>query len=838
MKVFELAKELELPAKDVLEQVQKLGMDAKSNFATLDAAEVEKLKKAFKEPSKQAGTARKEGAAKAQLEGARKVRKRIIPKPVQPEAVPEKVAEASEADKPEEAAEASPAQAAPEKEAQAAPTAPAVAAEAAPAKEEHKPHMPPPRPARKIKVISQAERPATSTAGRAEGGFKDKPKGRHGEVDHEEEERKKHIKRAAHGHRKDVPAFEDDGDDTPRPVKATTATSYAGKQRAVKWVKPRGGKSARKEKSKHIFNARKKDIIITHNVTVSELASFIGVRANQIIKTLLELEIEATTNDVLDEETIRLIADEHNIEIRLEIKSLEDALEVEEDNPEDLLVRPPVVTVMGHVDHGKTSLLDYIRKANVTAGEAGGITQHIGAYLVQTQQGPITFLDTPGHAAFTAMRARGATATDIVILVVAADDGPRPQTIEAISHSQAAGVPIIVAINKSDKPDAHPDKVKQQLMEHELVAEDFGGDVPMIPVSAHTGEGVEKLLEMVTLQSEIMELNANPKRDAEGVVVESQLDKGRGNLCTLLVQKGTLKIGDCFVVGSEFGRVRSMRNDQGESITEALPSTPVEIGGLNGLPQAGDSFQVGKNEKTVRQIAEMRGSQEKEAKQAKAKAVSLENLFSHLEGPEQKNLNLIIKADVVGSAEALVDALHKLGNEEVAVKCLHSAVGAITQTDVALAQASEAIIIGFNVRPDTQAKKAAQNEQIDIRLYSVIYECLEDVTKALEGMLTPIVREELQGKAEILEVFTIPKVGVIAGSKVVEGKIVRDAPIRVFRDNVLIHDGHLASLQRFKDQAKDVQTGFECGIGVQSYKDLRVGDVLESYFRLETAATL
>ncbi|MDX2470122.1 MAG: translation initiation factor IF-2, partial [SAR324 cluster bacterium] len=595
----------------------------------------------------------------------------------------------------------------------------------------------------------------------------------------------------------------------------------------------------KKEKKPHLFNARKKDLVIGETIFVGELASLIGIKAGQIIKTLMNLGIMVTVNESVDAETAQLVAAEYEVEVRVEIKSVEDTLDIAEDKSEDIVVKAPVVTIMGHVDHGKTSLLDKIRSANVTDGEAGGITQHIGAYNVVLEDGSkICFLDTPGHEAFTAMRARGANATDIVILVVAADDGPRPQTIEAINHSKAAGVPIIVAINKCDKDGATPDKVVQQLMEHELISEDFGGDIPMVQVSAHSGLGIDKLLEAIHLQAEIMELTANPTRTAEGVVIESRLDKGRGNICTVLVQNGTLKIGDCYVVGQEFGRVRAMWDDKGNSLKVAPPSTPVEVVGLNGLPFAGDTFQVGVDEKTVRQIAEARTNKAKAKVQASEVVVTLENIFEIASAAEKTNLNLIIKADVVGSMEALSASLQKLGNDEVSVKVIHSAVGGITQTDIALAHASQAIVIGFNVRPDGQAKKNAKNDQVDIKLYSIIYECIEDVTQALEGLLQPIVREEIQGKAEVLEVFTIPKVGVIAGTKIVEGKFMRDSPVRVFRDDVLIYEGQLASLQRFKDSVKEVATGFECGIGIQSYKDLKAKDILESYQRIETAAKL
>ncbi len=614
----------------------------------------------------------------------------------------------------------------------------------------------------------------------------------------------------------------------------------AAKRRMSKSAKRRekAKKQAEAKKEKHVFNPRQKELIVGEFITVGDLAGIIGIKVPEIIKTLMSLGIMATITQSIDGETAALVASEHGIELKVQFESIEDAIDQEEDQDQDLELRPPVVTIMGHVDHGKTSLLDKIRKSNVTDDEAGGITQHIGAYHVKTAEGRITFLDTPGHEAFTAMRARGANVTDIVILVVAADDGPRPQTIEAIHHAKAAEVAIIVAINKCDKPDANPEKTIQQLMEHELVSEEFGGDTPMMKVSAKSGEGISKLLEMVHLQAEIMELKANPNRLAQGVVIESKVDKGRGNVATILIQNGTLTVGDNYVVGTEYGRVRAMWNDRAKKISEARPAIPVEIVGLNGVPKAGDPFNVGTDEKQVRQIAVLRTEKEKEKRQAQQQKRTLENLFDTIGAEEKSILNLIIKTDVNGSLDALSDALLRLGNEQVAINIIRGAVGAITSNDVLLATTSKAIIIGFNTRPDPSAKRVAQEENIDIRLYSIIYETIGDVKNALEGMLKPIVREEIQGKAEVLEVFNIPKIGVIAGSKVVEGKFVRDCPVRVIRDNVIIHDGRLSSLQRFKDAAKEVQTGFECGIGIDAYKDVKVGDELESYLRLETAAKL
>ena len=610
-----------------------------------------------------------------------------------------------------------------------------------------------------------------------------------------------------------------------RQSKAARRKERAKRQKAVKKVK-------------HTFNPRQKDITVGENITVGELASLIGIKVPEIIKTLISLGIMATITESIDGETAALVAGEHNVEIKVAIESIEDAIENIEDSEENRIARAPVVTIMGHVDHGKTSLLDKIRSTNITEGEAGGITQHIGAYHVKSEEGAITFLDTPGHEAFTAMRARGANITDIVILVVAADDGPRPQTVEAIDHAKAANVEIIVAVNKCDKPDADPEKTIRQLMEHGMVAEDYGGEIPMIQVSAKTGDGIPKLMEMIQLQAEIMELKADPQRQAQGVVIESRVDTGKGNTATVLIQTGTLKIGDCFVAGTEFGRIRALWDDKGQALVEASASIPVEIVGLNGTPRAGDAFNVGSDEKQVRQIAELRAQREKEQIQAQQQKQTLEHLIDSIGKEEKRELNLIIKTDVIGSMEALSDALLRLGNDQVSINIKRRAVGAITSDDVLLASTSEAIIIGFNTRPNPAAKKMADEENVEIRNYSVIYEIIDDVTKALEGMLEPIIREEIQGKAEVLEIFNIPKIGTVAGSRVVEGKFVSNSPVRVIRDNVIIFDGKLASLRRFKEIAKEVPSPLECGISVESFRDLKVGDELESYTRFETAAKL
>ena len=597
---------------------------------------------------------------------------------------------------------------------------------------------------------------------------------------------------------------------------------------------------AQPEKEKHVFNPRKKSITIGANVKVGELAGLIGIKAAEIIKVLMQLGVMAGINQSIDSETAQLVATEFNVDLTIKDSlSFKSKLDVEENKPEDLVTRPPVVTIMGHVDHGKTSLLDVIRKSTVTSGEAGGITQHIGAYYVSTSNGSICFLDTPGHAAFTAMRARGANVTDVVILVVAANDGPMPQTVEAISHARAADVPIIVAINKCDLPDANPDKTIQMLMEHGLVAEEYGGDVTMVKISAKQNQGINELYEILILQAETMELKANPKKKASGVVIESKVDKGRGVVVSVLVQSGVLNKGDFCLVGAEYGKIRIMLNEHGKEVKSAGLSMPVEIVGLNGLPKAGDFFQVGSDEKSVRLISEERKLRIKEEEEAQnSPAMNLENFFQTVQQGEKSILNLIIKSDVIGSVEAIADSLKKLGNDEVGVSIIHSSVGAISNSDVTLAAASSAVVIGFNVRPDSGAKKMAQQDGVQVKLYSIIYNIIDDVKKSLEGMLEPIIREEFIGKAEVLEVFNMPKIGVIAGCKVLEGKVTVNTKVRQIRDNIILKETSLKTLKRFKDDANEVQEGFECGITLDNVKDVRQKDVFEFFIRVEEAAKL
>lgn len=577
-------------------------------------------------------------------------------------------------------------------------------------------------------------------------------------------------------------------------------------------------------------------ITYEEGITVGELADKINKDASEIIKKLFLLGVVANINQALDTETVELICADYDIEAELEVHvdatDLENYFEVDE-NDADLIERPAVVTIMGHVDHGKTTLLDSIRNTRVTAGEAGGITQHIGAYQIVNNNKKITFLDTPGHAAFTTMRARGAQVTDITILVVAADDGVMPQTIEAINHAKAAEVPIIVAVNKVDKPTANPDRVMQELGEYGLYPEDWGGDTIFVQLSAIQGDGIDDLLEMIGLVSEVEELKANPNRAAVGTVIEAELDKSRGPAASLLVQNGTLEVGDSLVVGNTYGRVRAMVNDLGKRIKTAGPSTPIEITGLHDVPQAGDRFVVFKNEKQARQIGEKRQQENILKQRQDSKSVSLDNLFEQMKQGEMKDLNIIIKGDVQGSVEALAASLMKIDVEGVNVRIIHTAVGAINASDVTLAAASNGIIIGFNVRPDAGAKRAAEEENVDMRLHRIIYKVIEEIESAMKGLLDPEYEEQVIGQAEVRQTFKVSKVGTIAGSYVTDGKITRDASVRIIRDGIVIFEGELDTLKRFKDDAKEVAAGYECGITIEKFNDIKEGDIFEAFKMVE-----
>jgi translation initiation factor IF-2 len=573
----------------------------------------------------------------------------------------------------------------------------------------------------------------------------------------------------------------------------------------------------------------KRIIRIAEVITVGDLAKRMGAKGGELIKKLMEMGVLVNINQVIDADLASLVASEFGYEVEKVSLERQDLLERKEDLPEQLKPRPPVVTIMGHVDHGKTMLLDAIRKTNVVAGEAGGITQHIGAYDVQLENGHVVFIDTPGHEAFTAMRARGAQVTDVVVLVVAADDGVMPQTKEAIDHARAAKVPMVVAVNKIDKPNANPEKVKKDLADYGLAPEQWGGNTLFAEVSAKQKTGIKELLELILLQAEVLELRANPDKAARGIIVEAKLDKGRGPVATVLVQEGSLKAGDVFVAGSHYGRVRAMLNDRGQKIEEARPSIPVEVVGFTDVPEAGDPFIVVSEERMAKQISLYRQEKIREKELSKLSKVSLEELYDKIKKGEIKELNVIIKADVQGSIEAVKEALKKISTEAVKVNIIHDAVGGITETDVNLASASNAIIIGFNVRPGAKAQSLAEQEHVDLRTYSIIYDAIDDIKKALEGLLEPTYKEHILGRAQVIQVFNIRKVGTIAGSLIVDGKVVRGSHARVLRDNVVVYDSRIASLRRFKDDMKECTQGLECGIWVENFNDVKLGDIIESY---------
>ena len=583
----------------------------------------------------------------------------------------------------------------------------------------------------------------------------------------------------------------------------------------------------------------KSDINIGESTTVADLASQMSIKGGELVKTLMGMGIMATINQTIDQETAQLAAEEMGYNVNL---VAENAAEIELldsiDHEGDAIPRPPVVTIMGHVDHGKTSLLDYIRASKVADGEAGGITQHIGAYHVETPKGIISFLDTPGHAAFTAMRARGANATDIVVLVVAADDGVMPQTIEAIKHAKAAGVPLIVAVNKMDKPEADPERVRNELSQHDVISEEWGGDTVFAPVSAKTGDGIEALLDSIAITAELLELTAVDTGPAKGIVIEARLDKGRGSVASMLVQSGELKVGDIVLAGFHYGKIRALVDEDGKKIKSAGPSIPVEVLGLSGVPEAGDEVSVVANERKAREVAAFRQTKHREAQLAKQQSAKLENMFANIGSDEKSNLNVLVKADVQGSAEAISRSLVDLSTDEVSVTIISAAVGGITETDITLASASNAIVIGFNVRADASGRKAVEKEGVDLRYYSIIYEVIDDVKAAMSGMLSPEMREEIVGLAEVRDVFKSPKFGAIAGCMVIEGTVKRNNPIRVLRDNVVIYEGELESLRRFKDDANEVRNGMECGIGVKNYNDVKAGDQIEVFEITEVARTI
>lgn len=631
-----------------------------------------------------------------------------------------------------------------------------------------------------------------------------------------------------------------------RPAKKGNKHAESKADREEARAAVRGGKGGKQRKGSALqqgfqkpAQAVNRDVVIGETITVGDLANKMAVKGSQVIKAMMKLGAMATINQVIDQETAQLVAEEmgHKVILRRE-NELEEAVMSDRDTGAAAEPRAPVVTIMGHVDHGKTSLLDYIRSTKVASGEAGGITQHIGAYHVETDNGMITFLDTPGHAAFTSMRARGAQATDIVVLVVAADDGVMPQTIEAIQHAKAAGVPVVVAVNKIDKPEADPDRVKNELSQYGIMPEEWGGESQFVHVSAKAGTGIDELLDAILLQAEVLELKAVRKGMASGAVIESFLDKGRGPVATVLVREGTLHKGDIVLCGFEYGRVRAMRNELGQEVLEAGPSIPVEILGLSGVPAAGDEVTVVRDEKKAREVALYRQGKFREVKLARQQKSKLENMFANMTDGEVHEVNIVLKADVQGSVEAISDSLLKLSTDEVKVKIIGSGVGGITETDATLAAASNAILVGFNVRADASARKVIESESLDLRYYSVIYHLIDEVKAAMSGMLSPELKQQIIGLAEVRDVFKSPKFGAIAGCMVTEGTIKRHNPIRVLRDNVVIYEGELESLRRFKDDVNEVRNGMECGIGVKNYNDVRVGDMIEVFEIIEIKRTI
>ena len=816
IRVFEAAKQHGLDAQVLLATLAELGVKVRSHLTPVDEAELER---ALGKLGAGKGKADEAQAAPKPRTVVRRRRRKVEPEPV-PE---EEAAPAPE----EEAAEA-----------EVVPAAPEAGAE--PAEPESVPGEQP--------VEAAGAEPAPGTPEEAEPAPEDET-GAETEAVPEEAEKKAskeefklkvvrfvhHLPEAA---TTPPPAYQMTKEEREATKAARKVHPKRRKGRREEHRPGRKKRAAPQPPSTVAPRAEKRKIRIGEVITVSDLSQRMGVKATELIKQLMALGVLATINQTIDVDTAALVAAEFGYEVESIAVGEEELLAQAEDRPEELAPRSPVVTVMGHVDHGKTSLLDAIRETRVAAREAGGITQHIGAYQVETSRGRVVFLDTPGHEAFTALRARGAQVTDITVLVVAADDGIMPQTIEAIDHSKAAGVPIIVAINKMDKPDADPDRVKRQLTEHGLVPEDWGGDVICVPVSAKARTGIDELLEMIALQAEMMELKANPNKPARGVVIEARVDRGRGPVATVLVQEGTLRVGDVIVAGDRYGRIRALINDQGKRIKEAGPSTPVEVLGLGGVPTAGEPFAVVESERVAKQITTRRHEKLRQEEMTKARRVSLEDLQAQIAEGEVQELAVIVKADVQGSVEALTQALEQLSNDEVRVRVIHGAVGGITENDVNLAAASKAIIIGFQVRPESKASALAEQTGVDIRLYNVIYEAIDDVKAAIQGMLAPTVEERVLGRAEVRQLFRVPKVGTVAGCYVTEGVVQRGARVRLIRENVVVYEGDVGSLKRFKEDVREVREGLECGISIQNYNDLKVGDTIEFYVEEEVARTL
>jgi len=860
-RVHELAKEYGIEAKALLERLEKLGIRGKRSQSALTDEEINRVKAELapdEKPSIAVGDERVVQESEGQTIVERRVRSNVIrrrttrtealpapeiPLPIEPMPAPSEAFESFESFAMPEAFP-EPVPPAPPVSAPLPPPAPEPVIEAVPPAPEAPP--PPPAPASVPPPAAAAQAPAPAPVQEMRGprvlGKIDlrkletpaAPARREAATDAARERARREAAGAP-----DVTAPVESEEGKPKKKKRRVirkpemAELTEQERRRSKLPRKKKALPGKEQKKTEITTPRasKRVVRISEVITVGELAKAMGVKAGEIIKKLMDSGMLATINQVLDFDTASLIASdfEYNVEnVAFDVESaLEEGHEAQAD--EAMQSRPPVVTIMGHVDHGKTSLLDAVRRTNVTAQEAGGITQHIGAYSVDVRGKQVTFLDTPGHEAFTAMRARGAKVTDVVVLVVAADDGVMPQTVEAINHARAANVPIIVAINKIDKPEANLDRIRQNLADYGLVCEEWGGDTICVPVSAKTEEGIPHLLEMLLLQADVLELKANPDKLARGTIVEAKLERGRGSVATVLVQEGTLKVGDPFVCGGNYGRVRAMVDDKGRKVEVAGPSTPVEILGLQGVPEAGNPFVAVGDEATARQVAEHRRGKQREASLVKTAKVSLEDLYQQIQSGDIKELRVVVKADVQGSVEALSEALTRLSADEVRLNVLHASVGGITESDVLLASASNAVVIGFNVRPEAKATEVAEREGVDIRLYTVIYDALNDVRDAMEGLLEPTVREKTVGRVEVRQVFSVPGAGMVAGSFVLDGKIARNAAARLVRDHVVVYTGKIASLRRFKEDVREVQAGYECGIGLENYQDAKVGDVIEAF---------
>lgn len=814
IRVYELAKQLDRQSKEILDALSKIGVEVKSHASTIDSETADKIKQVFAAPVKKAAAPAKKAVPPkaAEPEKARPAEKKIAPKEEKP-ALPKKEA-APEAAKPLQ-----PKPAKPHRKEEVKTVAEAAAAEPVAAPE-------PPGPQESEQVIAPPETPVASPVPGIETEeditLPDRFKKEMEAEKIEKFKAKPGLQRAFQTIRKIEPKKWHD--------------TKGGK----KGERPRPGQKPEQKIPTQITAPRKKMLKLREGTTVKEFSELVGMKFSDVIKKFMELGYMPTINQPVDMDAALLVAESFGV--KLEMASVEDDVLVEEEIQEDaskVLPRAPVVTIMGHVDHGKTSLLDAIRETKVTETEAGGITQHIGAYKINLKGKDIVFLDTPGHEAFTAMRARGAKVTDVVVLVVAADDSVMPQTVEAINHAKAANVPIVVAVNKIDKPEANITRVKNELAEHSIIPEEWGGHNIFVEVSAKKRIGIEHLLEMILLQAEMMELKANPDRKARGTIIEAKLDKGRGPVATLLVQTGTISIGDALLAGIHVGRVRALIDDTGKRIQSAGPSTPVEVIGFSEVPAAGDIFVSADDEKRARQIAMIRHQKQRSLEVAKAKKLTLDDLYTKIKEGQIRELNIIIKGDVQGSVEAIKDAFENVTHPDVKVKVIHFSVGGITESDVMLATASNAIIIGFNVRPEVKAAQTAEKEGVDIRHYNVIYEAIDDVKKALEGMLEPTLKEKVIGRAEVRQTFQVSRLGTIAGSYVTDGYISRASDgIRVLRDNVVIHEGKIGTLRRFQDDVREVQTGYECGIIIENYNDIKIGDILENFIIEKIAAKL